>query len=77
MKTAIDRDTIAPIPIATATTCRYTPAAFPTTVASPAARPDVSDRLTTNTTLGPGMAITMNAVTQNASRCVVGSICKL
>ena len=76
MKTATERDTIAPMPIATATTCTYTPAAFPTTLARPAVRPDTSERLTTKTTLGPGIAMMMNAVTQNASRWLVGSTCR-
>ena len=60
MKIAIELDTIAPIPTATATTSRYSPAALPATVASPAVRPDVSDRLTTNSTLGPGITISTN-----------------
>ena len=74
MNTAIDSCTIAPTPSATATTCTYTPAAFPTTVASPARRPSVSDRVTTNSTLGPGTAMSTVAMTMNASRCSVGSM---
>src|SRR5262249_30134845 len=68
-----DRSTSAPIPNATATTCVNAPTVLPATVATPAARPNAIARLTTNSTLGPGIAISTNAVTVNASRCVVGS----
>jgi len=62
------------MPNATATTCVNAPTVLPATVATPATRPSVIARLTVNSTLGPGMAISTNAVTVNASRWVVGSI---
>ena len=55
-------------------TCTYTPAVLPTTVATPAPRPSVSERVTTNSTLGPGMRISTNAKKTKASRCSVGSM---
>ena len=67
VKTAIDLSTIVPTPKATATTCRYTPAALPTTVANPARRPSVRARLTTKSTLGPGITMSTPAVAQKAS----------
>src|SRR5215475_8680717 len=72
VNTATDRSTSAPIPNATATTCTNAPTVLPATVAIPAARPSAIARLTTNSTLGPGIAISTNAVTVNASKCVVG-----
>ena len=69
---ATDRSTSGPIPNATATTCVNAPTVLPATVATPAPRPSVIARLTVNSTLGPGIAISTNAVTVNASRCAVG-----
>ena len=40
----------------------------------PARRPSVSERVTTNSTLGPGTTMSTVAMTMNASRCSVGSI---
>src|SRR5262249_4371701 len=61
------RSTIDPLPIATRTASTNTPAALPTTVARPARRPSITLRLTTNSTLGPGMATSTNAVNVMAS----------
>ena len=61
------------MPNATATICANTPAVLPATVATPAADPCTTDRLTTNSTLGPGVAMKTTAVRMNASRCDVGS----
>src|SRR5215475_1071 len=72
VNTATDRSTSAPIPNATAITCANAPTALPATVATPAARPSAIARLTTNSTLGPGIAISTNEVTVKASKCVVG-----
>ena len=74
MNSATDRSTSGPRPNATATTCVNAPTVLPATVATPATRPSAIARLTVNSTLGPGIAISTSAVTVNASRCVVGTI---
>src|SRR6516162_9917984 len=74
VNTATDRSTSAPIPNATATTCANAPTVLPATVATPAARPSAIARLTTNSTLGPGIAMSTDAVRVNASRCAVGTM---
>src|SRR5215469_10032297 len=43
-------------------------------VATPAARPSWSERLTTKRTLGPGITISAKDSSANAARCPVGSI---
>ena len=57
VKTASDRATIEPTPIDTSTSCSANPLAFPATVARAARRPSDTPRLTTNSTLGPGIRI--------------------
>jgi hypothetical protein len=73
VNTATGRSTGGPIPNATATTCANAPAALPVTVATPAARPSATARLTVNSTLGPGTTMSTDVVIVNASRCVAGS----
>ena len=68
MKSATDRSTSGPRPNATATTCVNAPTVLPATVATPATRPSAMARLTVNSTLGPGIAISTSAVIVNASR---------
>jgi len=41
---------------------------LPTAVARPARRPSVSERVTTNSTLGPGTTISTNAISMNVAR---------
>ena len=74
MNSVTDRSTSGPRPNATSTTWVNAPAVLPATVATPATRPSAMARLTVNSTLGPGIAMSTNAVSVNASRCVVGSI---
>jgi hypothetical protein len=47
----------APSPITTTNSWNIRPVVFPTTVASAALRPTATPRLTTNSTLGPGITI--------------------
>jgi hypothetical protein len=63
-----ERWMIAPIPTATAVAWTSSPSAFPATVASPARRPRATDRLISNSTLGPGITIRTNAAAANVSR---------
>src|ERR1700733_16269835 len=70
---ATDRSTSTPTPNATAATCAYSPIWPPRAVPTPAARPSCSERLITNSTLGPGTTISAKETSVNASRCVVGS----
>ena len=49
--------TIEPIPIVTRVPWNISPPALPATVASAARRPSATPRLTTNSTLGPGIRI--------------------
>ena len=62
-----------PSPSATTITCVYAPAAFPSTVATAARRPNATPRLMTKSTLGPGITISANAVAANAKRESVGT----
>ena len=73
MNAATDCSASAPTPIATAITCTYSPSAFPTTVSTATRGPPASARATTNSTLGPGIAITTNAVRTNASNRSAGT----
>ena len=57
MNTASERATIAPTPSETSSSCSAKPLALPATVASAARRPSATPRLTTNSTLGPGIRI--------------------
>src|SRR6266571_7059905 len=68
VNTRSERSTIAPIPRATVITCRYSPASFPATVASPARRPRATARPITNKTLRPGMTSTTEATPANGAR---------
>jgi len=68
MKTWDERSTRAPAPKATAATCTSKPSSFPATVNIAALRPTVSARLTVNSTLGPGIAMSTAARAANAIR---------
>jgi hypothetical protein len=55
MNAVTDSWRIEPTPAATSSACRAGPPVLPTTVASAARRPSATPRLTTNSTLGPGI----------------------
>src|SRR5215469_10925255 len=61
-----DRSTIGPMPRATSAAAASSPSSLPSTDASAVRRPCASARPTTNSTVGPGMAMTTRASPQNA-----------
>jgi hypothetical protein len=65
---------IEPIPIATVAACIIPPAALPATVAGPARRPSATERLISNSTLGPGITIRTNAAAAKPRRRSEGTI---
>jgi hypothetical protein len=67
LNTSVERATIEPRPTDTSTACTAAPAAFPTTVASAALRPNATPRLITNSTLGPGTMMIAHAARANCT----------